>query len=70
MPAGQGLDAEVVVIEPTGAETLVVNRIASTEVQAVFRERYRLNPGDRIGLRPQPGTMHLFDKASGQRLAA
>src|SRR4051812_10632977 len=70
VPAGQGLDAEVAVIEPTGAETLVVNRIASTEVQAVFRERYRLNPGDRIGLRPQPGTMHLFDKASGQRLAA
>ena len=70
VPAGEGLQAEVAVVEPTGAEILVVSRLAGQEVQAVFRERHRLNPGDRIGLRPQAGTMHLFDKASGQRLAA
>jgi multiple sugar transport system ATP-binding protein len=70
VPTGDGLPAEVAVVEPTGAETLVVNHLAGNEIQAVFRERYRLNAGDRIGLMPQPGTVHLFDKATGQRLAA
>jgi len=71
MPHGQGLESEVVVFEPTGAEILVVNRLAGHDaVQAVFRERHDLRPGEKISLMPQPGTVHLFDKASGQRLAA
>ena len=68
VPAGQGLDAEVVVVEPTGAETLVVNRIAGTEVQAVFRERHRLNPGDRIGL--GAAARHGARVRQGERAAA
>ena len=48
--------AEVVVVEPTGAEMLVVNRFAGSEVQAVFRERYQLKPGDKIGLSPSSST--------------
>ena len=70
VPAGQGLSVDVVVVEPTGAETLVVSRLAGTEIEAVFRERHRLNPGDRIGLAPQLGAVHVFDKATGQRLVA
>ena len=70
VPAGQGLSVDVVVVEPTGAETLIVSRLAGTEIEAVFRERHRLNPGDRIGLAPQLGAVHVFDKATGQRLAA
>ena len=68
VPVGQGLDADVVVVEPTGAETLVVSRLAGMEIEAVFRERHRLNPGERISLAPQAGAVHLFDKATGKRL--
>jgi multiple sugar transport system ATP-binding protein len=47
---GHGLDAEVVVVEPTGAETLVVTRLAGIDLQAIFRERHRLDPGSRISV--------------------
>jgi multiple sugar transport system ATP-binding protein len=71
VPAGgQGLSVDVVVIEPTGAETLIVSRLAGMEIEAIFRERHRLNPGDRISLAPQLGAVHLFDKATGKRLVA
>ena len=70
VPAGQGLSVDVVVVEPTGSETLVVSRLAGSEIEAVFRERHRLNPGDRISLAPQLGAVHVFDKATGQRLVA
>jgi multiple sugar transport system ATP-binding protein len=63
-----GLSAEVVVVEPTGAEILVFARLAGQEIAVVFKERHRFQPGDRIGLAPHPGTVHLFDKASGDRL--
>ena len=37
-------------------------------VEAVFRERHRLDPGDRISLAPQLDAVHVFDRASGRRL--
>ena len=66
--AHSALPAEVVVVEPTGAETLLVTRLAGIECKAVFRERHRLEPGERIGLEPQLDQVHLFDRASGRRL--
>jgi multiple sugar transport system ATP-binding protein len=65
---GEALPAEVVVVEPTGAETLVVTRVAGIECKAVFRERHQLAPGVRIGLEPQLDQVHLFDRATGRRL--
>jgi multiple sugar transport system ATP-binding protein len=62
------LPAEVIVVEPTGAETLVVTKLAGIECKAVFRERHRLLPGERISLEPQLDQVHLFDRATGQRL--
>jgi multiple sugar transport system ATP-binding protein len=64
----QGGPAEVVVVEPTGAEILVVTRFAGCDTQVVFRERHPLRPGDRINLLPNPESIHLFDKASGKRI--
>ncbi len=63
-----GAPAEVVVVEPTGAETLVFSRIAGKDVTAVFRERHQFTPGQQIHLAPDLSTVHLFDKASGQRI--
>jgi multiple sugar transport system ATP-binding protein len=69
-PDGSGVPAEVIVVEPTGAEMLVVNQFAGVEVQAVFRDRFQINPGDRIGLAPKVEHVHLFDKERGTRLNA
>jgi multiple sugar transport system ATP-binding protein len=65
----QGLAAEVVLVEPTGAETLIVAQIGSARVQALFKERHRFRPGDRIWLRPDTGAVHLFDAEGGHRLS-
>ena len=66
--AADGLEAEVVVIEPTGSETQLVARVGGQEIVAVFRERHAFAPGQRIRLRPQAGCVHLFDSSSGQRI--
>jgi multiple sugar transport system ATP-binding protein len=65
---GEGIDAEVVVVEPTGSETLVVCKLAGHEVQAAFRERHDFKPGQMIRLRPELEVVHLFDAEKGARI--
>jgi multiple sugar transport system ATP-binding protein len=65
-----GLPAEVVVVEPTGAEILVFTHLAGQEVSVVFKERHKFRPGDNIGLVPHAGTIHLFDQQTGERIEA
>jgi len=67
---GEGVPAEVVVVEPTGADTQVFSKIAGVEVTSVFRERHEFKPGSTIRLRPDASRAHLFDAANGARLAA
>ena len=64
---GAGLSGEIVVVEPTGADTQVLVRMASGALVAVFRERHALRPGERIHLEPDAPKTHLFDAASGTR---
>jgi multiple sugar transport system ATP-binding protein len=66
----EGIPTDVVVVEPTGADTQVYTKIAGVEVTSVFRERYDFRPGETIRLRPDTDRAHLFDAASGRRLAA
>ena len=66
--AAEGLEAEVVVIEPTGSETQLYARVGGQEIAAVFRERHEFVPGQRIRLRPRADCLHLFDPSSGQRI--
>jgi multiple sugar transport system ATP-binding protein len=66
--AADGLEAEVVVVEPTGSETQVFARLGGLEIAAVFRERHEFVPGQRIRLRPRTDCLHLFDPSSGQRI--
>lgn len=69
LTGGQGaLDVEVAVVEPTGAETLVVGKLGKSEIQAAFRERHAFKPGQRVPLMPMLDKIHLFDAGSGQRL--
>ncbi len=65
---GVGVDAEVVVVEPTGSETQVVARIGGQDIVTIFRERHQLAPEQKIKLRPRADLAHLFDKESGKRL--
>ena len=67
---GIGIPARVVVVEPTGAETLVLCRQGDIELAAVFRERHQFAPGSTIHLQPDLQRAHLFDADSGQRLSA
>ncbi|HUI99525.1 MAG TPA: sn-glycerol-3-phosphate ABC transporter ATP-binding protein UgpC [Usitatibacter sp.] len=68
LASAQGLPAQVVVVEPTGADTQVFAKIGSTEVTAVFRERHEFRTGEPIRLAPDHERTHLFDAASGKSL--
>jgi len=63
-----GIDAEVVVVEPTGAETLIVASIGSDNIVLALRERIGSRAGDTISLKPDTGKLHLFDGATGRRI--
>ena len=68
---GHGIPTKVNVIEPTGSETLMIGEISSeTSIQAAFRERHDISPGQKIYLRPDLNHKHLFDAKSGLRLNA
>jgi multiple sugar transport system ATP-binding protein len=67
-PAGNGIPAEVVVVEPMGAETEIVAKVGEASLTVMMRGRASAGPGERIFLAPQATHAHLFDAASGQRL--
>ena len=65
-----GLPVDVVVVEPTGADTQLYCRFGGQEVTATIRDRTDCRPGDRIRLAPDLARAHVFDAASGIRLVA
>jgi len=65
-----GLSVEVLTVEPTGSETQVVARLAGQEIVGAFRERVKTGPGETLGIRPEPGKVHIFDSETGRRLLA
>ena len=65
-----GVPAKIHVIEPTGSETQVMAEFAGGNIIAAFRERITARPGDIIRVTPDASLVHVFDAATGQRLAA
>ena len=65
--ADDGVLAEVVVVEPTGADTQIFCKMAGVDITAVVRERHDFKPGTAVRLRPE--LTYLFEPASGRRLA-
>ena len=61
---------EIVVVEPTGAETELLIQAGQAQLILVTHGRPSVNPGDRVGLAVAPGKVHVFDQGSGQRIAA
>jgi multiple sugar transport system ATP-binding protein len=60
--------AEIIVVEPTGAETELLVQVGEEQIVLVTHGRPVVNPGDKIGLAIDPAMVHVFDKAGGQRL--
>jgi len=63
-----GIETEVVVVEPMGAETELVVRIGDQSLTVVTHGRSSAGPGDKLSLAPSAKHAHLFDAASGLRL--
>lgn len=68
VPAGQGLSAELTLVEPLGSDTLV--HFVVQEVRCIARVRPETRPrlGDQLAFGVQPGRALLFDPESGTRL--
>ena len=64
----QGQAANLVVVEPTGAEIHLVLRAGDRELTAVVRERQAFQPGQILHLTPMPDMIHVFDE-TGARFA-
>jgi len=63
------VNVQVIVVEPTGADTQVFCKLAGHNVSAISRERHTFRPGDTISLKPFEGKTYLFDPDSGARIA-
>ncbi len=61
---------EIVVVEPTGAETELVVQAGQAQLILVTHGRPAVSPGDRVGIVVAPDKVHVFDRTSGERLAA
>ncbi len=67
---GNGVPAKINVLEPTGSETQVMALFAGVNIIGAFRERISARPGELLRISPDPSLVHVFDAATGQRLAA
>jgi multiple sugar transport system ATP-binding protein len=65
-----GIPAEIITVEPTGSETQVHLRFAGEQVIGAFRERIGERHGETLRVSVAPGHLHLFDAATGRRMAA
>jgi multiple sugar transport system ATP-binding protein len=62
------IPAEVVVVEPMGAETELLVKAQDQTLTVMTHGRSGAGPGERVFLAPQPQHAHLFDASSGRRL--
>ena len=66
--ANGAIRADVAVVEPTGAEILVICRIEGQDIQVVLRDRAEFHPGQTISLMPDSDNALLFDNGNGARI--
>ena len=68
--AGNGVPGEIIVVEPTGAETELLINVGGSQVILRTHGRPHVNPDEKVHLAVDPANVHMFDRPSGQRLAA
>ncbi len=67
-PAGQGIEARVIVVEPTGAETELLLQAGDAQIIVVIHGRTAAQPDEIVYLAIDTDKAHVFDTASGKRL--
>jgi multiple sugar transport system ATP-binding protein len=66
---GEGsVSAEVLVVEPTGAETHVTARLGGHEITIVSKRRLDTKPGDVLPISLTSEHSHLFEASTGRRI--
>jgi len=63
-----GVPGEIIVVEPTGAETELVVQVGEANIDLRIHGRPTVNPGDKVALTIDPANVHVFDRTSGERL--
>src|SRR5689334_9048218 len=66
--ASDAMPVAVKLVEPLGSDTLIHFDLAGASAIARIDPALRPKVGDRLGLRPQAGKMHLFDTQNGRAL--
>lgn len=66
--ADAGIPAQVVVVEPTGAETELLLQVGTQQFIVVLHGRTDAQPGQTVHLAVDAAKAHVFDRASGARL--
>jgi multiple sugar transport system ATP-binding protein len=61
-------NAEVTVVEPLGSETQLFARLGDQKIVALFHQRLKLRPGEKLDLVPDAAAVHLFDAEDGKRM--
>ena len=63
-----GLPGVVEVVEPTGAEVLIVVEYGERQLQIVTKQRSAVGHGDAVTIMVPEDAIHVFDEASGARV--
>ena len=70
LPAGEGLQARVDVVEPIGSEAFLHLEFAGRALVSRLPPQALPAPGAQLHLRADPAHLHFFDPGDGTRLAA
>ena len=65
-----GVPGEIIVVEPTGAETELLIKVGEEQVILRTHGRPHVNPDEKVHLTVDPANVHLFDRGTGARLTA
>jgi len=66
----RAVPAEVIVVEPTGAETELLVQVGAAQIVVVMHGRTDVQPGQKIALAVALESVHLFDPAGGATMRA
>ena len=66
--AGSGVNAQVVVVEPTGAETELLVQVGEAKLVLAVHGRVDAKPDETVGLAIDVEAVHLFDRQTGKRM--
>jgi multiple sugar transport system ATP-binding protein len=68
--ASGGVPGTIIVVEPTGAETELLIQVGEAQITLRTHGRPAVNPDETVALAVDPSNVHVFDRATGQRLVA